>query len=212
MTRGYTLSTLNYRTELVGFSHTMTNTRDIIVNVSQKLFGRFGLNKTTVDEIAKLAHIGKGTIYHHFKSKEQIFAEIIAKEFGFLQRKIDEEVRIAETPQEKLRAFVLTRMRYLREVANYYSALKDDYLKHYSFIEQTRKEGFKAELNAVRAILDEGIKSRVFDINDPGLTAYAIIIALKGLEYPWTIEASISDIDRDANTLVNLLFKGIERR
>jgi AcrR family transcriptional regulator len=190
----------------------MTNTREIIVSVSQKLFARFGLGKTTVEEIAKLAHIGKGTIYHHFKSKEQIFAEIIDKEFGFLQRKIDEAVRVAETPQEKLRAFVLTRMRYLREAVNYYGALKDDYLKHYSFIEKTRKESFQTELNVVRAILDEGTKSEVFAIDDPGLVAYAIIIALKGLEYPWTIEASVSDIDKDANTLVDLLFKGIERR
>jgi len=190
----------------------MTNTREVIVNVSQKLFARFGLSKTTVDEIARLARIGKGTIYHHFRSKEQIFEEIIEKEFGFLQRKIDEAVRIAETPQEKLRAFVLTRMRYLKEVVNYYSALKDDYLKHYSFIEQTRKESFQTELNVVRTILDEGIKSKVFAIHDPSLTAYAIIVALKGLEYPWTIESSASDIDKDANTLVDLLFKGIERR
>jgi AcrR family transcriptional regulator len=190
----------------------MNNTKEIIVNVSQKLFARFGLNKTTVDEIAKLARIGKGTVYHHFKSKEQIFAEIIDKEFVFLQRKIDDAVRNVETPQAKLRAFVLTRMKYLNEVANYYSALKDDYLKHYSFIEQIRKETFQTELNSVRAILDDGIKSKAFAVRDPNLTAYAIIVALRGLEYPWTMEASASDIEKDANTLVDLLFKGIERR
>ena len=66
----------------------MINTKEIILKTSQKLFARFGLRKTTVDEIAKLARIGKGTIYHYFKTKEQIFAEIIDKESRYLREKI----------------------------------------------------------------------------------------------------------------------------
>jgi AcrR family transcriptional regulator len=190
----------------------MINTKEVILKASQNLFARFGLKKTTVDEIAKLAHIGKGTIYHYFKTKEQIFAEIIDKESRYLREKIYEAIQQAKTPQEKFRAFVLTRMRFLKELANYYSALKDDYLRHYPFIEKARRESFQEELNLVKSILEEGIALKVFAVEDAGLTAFAIVTALKGLEYPWTVETSLSDIEKSVNSLINVLFKGIETR
>ena len=190
----------------------MINTKEIILKTSQKLFARFGLRKTTVDEIAKLARIGKGTIYHYFKTKEQIFAEIIDKESRYLREKIREAIQQARTPQEKLHAFVLTRLRTLKELANYYCALKDDYLQHYSFIEKARQESFQEELKMVRSILEEGTASKVFAVEDTGLTAFAIVTALKGLEYPWTIETSLADIEQSVNVLINMLFKGIETR
>ena len=103
-------------------------------------------------------------------------------------------------------------MRTLKELANYYSALKDDYLQHYSFIEKARQESFQEELKMVRSILEEGTASKVFAVEDTGLTAFAIVTALKGLEYPWTIETSLADIEQSVNVLINMLFKGIETR
>jgi len=190
----------------------MINTKEIILKTSQNLFARFGLKKTTVDEIAKLARIGKGTIYHYFKTKEQIFAEIVDKESRYLQQKIHEAVQQARTPQEKLHAFILTRLRTIKELANYYSAMTDDYLQHFSFIEEARQESFQEELNLVKSILEEGIELKVFAVQDAGLTAFAIVTALKGLEYPWTIETSLSDIEKNVSTLMIVLFKGIETR
>jgi len=190
----------------------MINTKEIILKTSQNLFARFGLKKTTVDEIAKLAHIGKGTIYHYFKTKEQIFAEIIDKESRYLRQKIREAVQQARTPQEKVHAFVLTRLRTIKALTNYYSAMTDDYLQHYSFIEKARKDSFEEELNLVKSILEEGTASKVFTVEDTGLTAFAIVTALKGFEYPWTVETSLADIEQNVNVLISVLFKGIETR
>jgi AcrR family transcriptional regulator len=193
----------------------MVNTKEIILKTSQSLFGRFGLKKTTVDEIARLAHVGKGTIYHYFDTKEKIFAEIIEKETRYLSQKLSEAVQQEKTPQDKLQTYVLTRLIVLKELVNYYSALRDEYLAQYSFIEKARKESLKAELNMVKSILEEGIALKVFAINDIDLTAFAIVTALKGLEYPWTIETttmSLSDIKKKVHALLVVLFKGIEIR
>jgi AcrR family transcriptional regulator len=48
------------------------NRREIIVQAGRKLFGRYGVEKTTVDEIAKEAGISKGAIYLEFPSKDEI--------------------------------------------------------------------------------------------------------------------------------------------
>jgi len=186
--------------------------RKVILKVSKTLFSRFGLVKTTVDEIAKLARIGKGTIYHYFKSKEDIFAEVIQKESNILQEKIQQALKSEHTPQGKLTAFVKTRFRHLKELTNYYSALKDDYLQHYSFIEETRREYLEREIQTVKDLLDEGMEKGVFEIKDTKLAAESIIFLLKGLEYPWTAEKDKPDIERCTDQFLNIMFKGIEKR
>ncbi|NLD99906.1 MAG: TetR/AcrR family transcriptional regulator [Fibrobacter sp.] len=46
----------------------------------KELFSRFGLQKTTVEEIARKCGISKGAFYLFFNSKEELFFEIIEKE------------------------------------------------------------------------------------------------------------------------------------
>jgi len=65
--------------------------KDTILEVAFKLFQRFGYQKTTVEEIAREAKIGKGTVYLHFKSKEEILLTIIQ---NFHQSMIAEWIKI----------------------------------------------------------------------------------------------------------------------
>ncbi|MBN1186981.1 MAG: helix-turn-helix transcriptional regulator, partial [Bacteroidales bacterium] len=51
------------------------STRESILNVATRLFGRFGFHKTSMDEIAKIARKAKGSLYYHFASKEDLFRE-----------------------------------------------------------------------------------------------------------------------------------------
>lgn len=188
------------------------NKKEIILKVSQKLFARFGLLKTTVDEIAGLARIGKGTIYHYFTSKEEIFAEVVDKEEKFLKEQIKNAIDDETAPQGKLRAFILTKIRCLKDLVNYYSALKDEYLENYSFIEKARQKNFEEESRIVLAILQDGIKKSVFEIENPKLASLAVVSALKGLEYSWTVDDSICEIEKSVDNLLQILFRGVERR
>ncbi len=187
------------------------DTREVLLKTAQKLFARFGFNKTTVDEIASAAHIAKSTLYHHFESKEEIFRAVIEREGKTLAKRIRDAVEMAGTPQEKLRAYVIARMDHLRELANFYNALRDEYLEHYPFIESVRKKDFEDEMAMFQGILSEGVRKKVLNIKseDVEATAMAVITALKGLEYPWTVEAGIADINTHAEVLLRMLFHGI---
>ena len=56
----------------------MANERRIqIVKAAAKRFARHGLNKTTLDEVARDIRIGKATIYHYFQSKDDLFYETL---------------------------------------------------------------------------------------------------------------------------------------
>ena len=54
--------------------------REEIIRAAAKRFGRHGLGKTTLDEIARDVRIGKPTIYHYYKSKEDLYYNSISWE------------------------------------------------------------------------------------------------------------------------------------
>jgi hypothetical protein len=66
-------------------------------------------------------------------------------------------------------------------------------------------------MNTFRGILSDGVKEGAFNLRDGDveLTALAVFTALKGLEYPWTANAEIPDIDAHAEGLLHVLFYGI---
>lgn len=51
--------------------------RQEILEAATKSFSLFGYKATTMDQVAKLANVGKGTIYTFFSNKEELFHEIV---------------------------------------------------------------------------------------------------------------------------------------
>ncbi len=190
----------------------MEDKKERIIGIAQKVFAHFGIQKSTMDEIAKKARMGKATLYYYFKSKEEIFAEVIKKESRIIKQKMIEEILIADTPQAQIKAYVHTRMKHLKELSNYYTTLTDEYMEHYSFVEKERAEFTEYEVNTLTSILNSGIEKGVFDLEDVQLTAKMITIALKGLEYPLLVEERNKNIEPKINAMLNILFKGLEKR
>ena len=185
---------------------------ELIVDVAQRLFAKYGFKKTTIDEIAHSAHIAKGSIYYYFSSKEDIFRTVLDKENRLWSQKVREVINRASTPQEKLRAYLVTRMKYLSKLTNFYSALREEYLEHYAFIENIRKRYFREEIEIVKAILEEGVKKGIFKVEELGLMAFVIVAALKGLEYPWTMEIPMPDIEKSIDFLLKMSFNGLLKK
>ncbi|OLS41377.1 TetR/AcrR family transcriptional regulator [Bacillus sp. MRMR6] len=51
--------------------------RNLIHEAAAKSFSLYGYKATTMEQVAKLANVGKGTIYTFYKTKEELFEEII---------------------------------------------------------------------------------------------------------------------------------------
>lgn len=185
---------------------------EVILNSAKTIFARYGFKKTTMDEIAQAARKGKSSIYHYFKSKEDIFKAIVKKESDVLSAAIAKAINAETTSEKKIRAYVLTRMKVINNLTNLYSALKDEYLEHYSFIENVRVKYDTEEVNTIKGILETGVEEGDFKIEDINLTAFALVTALKGLEYPLFIKNNYAKTEKRFEGLLNVLFYGIIAR
>ena len=162
--------------------------------------------------IAKKLRIAKSALYYIFKSKTHTFSEVIKKELLALTNELLIEISKAKTPQEKLTAYVLTRIRYLKKINNYYTIFTAEYLEHYSFVEKARKNFTKFEIDTISEILIEGQKQGVFQIVDIISTSEMIVVAMKGLEVPLINQEGTKDIEDATIQMLTVLFKGIESR
>lgn len=188
--------------------------QQLILNAARELFQKFGLHKTTVDEIADKAGVGKGTIYHYYDSKEQIFQGVLEREVNELKQEMALELQKEQSPAIKLRKYFLTRMALAVKLANKFTTFKDEYLEYYSFIERIRQKYNEYEYQVIKDILKEGVDKNVFDIKDVELTASTFVMAMKGLEYYWAILSSsdVGEITKKVNTMIDMIFNGMLRK
>jgi AcrR family transcriptional regulator len=70
---------------------------DRILDAAAELMLRWGYNKTTIDDIVRLAGVPKGTIYLHWKTREDLFLALMNREYARLARDIQQ--RIASDPE-----------------------------------------------------------------------------------------------------------------
>src|SRR5689334_19176637 len=53
---------------------------DRILDAAAELLVRHGYRKVTIEDIAQLAGIGKGTVYLHWRTKQQLFEAVFVRE------------------------------------------------------------------------------------------------------------------------------------
>jgi len=69
-------------------------------------FTRYGLKKTTIEDLTKPVKISKAAFYHFFPSKEALFAELLLERFPAMQRRIvDRSLRATKDTREAIVRF-----------------------------------------------------------------------------------------------------------
>ena len=63
------------------FNKPVENSRELILKEAFKLFLQRNVEKVTVPELERVTKLQRGAIFYHFKDKETIFKEVIAKYF-----------------------------------------------------------------------------------------------------------------------------------
>ncbi len=86
-----------------------------IIAVATDLFAHFGYQKTSVNEIAREANIGKATIYYYFQSKEDIFLEAVQIKAEELFECLREQLAAQDSFEGKLSSFLRLPLKYIYE-------------------------------------------------------------------------------------------------
>ena len=77
-----------------------------IVEAAAGLFAERHYHQVRMDDIAEWAGVSKGTLYGHFKDKEDLYLGLMLDSMSRLLRQIEESLEGPGSPEEKVHAFV----------------------------------------------------------------------------------------------------------
>jgi AcrR family transcriptional regulator len=182
--------------------------RSAILEAAARLFEHYGLGKTTMADVAREAHVGVGTVYLEFESKEAIVQELsLSTHVGVLEAMRAAAVRDRD-PAERLVAVLMTR-------TDCFLALRRkgqhacDLVHCKTLGVRAAHERFRAEERAFLAsVLEDGRAGGRFRRLDPAATAALIQRAFLSLAPPWLVDPD-ADALRASHELCHLLLRGL---
>jgi AcrR family transcriptional regulator len=183
--------------------------KEEIIRAAAKRFGRHGLGKTTLDEIARDVRIGKPTIYHYFKSKDDLFYSSIIWETSQYIEDIKAIFNNQDTPvgARLLEYFAFKELVYQRYRLLYELMLalfKNDSLEKEKQIIQ---KFLKNEEEVVGLILSSIFTGRIESM-EPALPLYIVHLSW-GLMFG-TIIKDLT-LDGKSVSMKELMFKSLEK-
>jgi AcrR family transcriptional regulator len=147
-----------------------------IIKAAAKRFDKHGINKTTLNEIARDLRIGKATLYGYFASKEDIFYSVLDWEGSQYLEEINSIFGKEEVP---LRERFLEYFRSKENLSQRYKLMID------SLLQVLEDKGLEIELKFVKNLLnneEEFIKSILIkakgvkeNILDPSLSLFIVL-------------------------------------
>jgi len=86
-----------------------------IIAAASRLFAQFGIEKTSMKQIADEADMSVGKLYIYFRGKEEIVHQLLDDAFRELERRGDEVCRAADAPLEQLRCRLRAAIAHFKE-------------------------------------------------------------------------------------------------
>jgi len=133
-----------------------------ILNAARKMFGRYGIQKTSLHEIARMARVAKATLYNYFGSKDQIYLEVLNLEVNDIIEKTSAAVDKENFPVEKLRVFMHAKFRYMKEAVNILNLSREGIDNLLPKTSSIRDRLFSREVNILHSILEKGVTEGIF--------------------------------------------------
>lgn len=195
-------------------------TRQAILDAARSRFLHYGYKKTTIEEIAASANVGKGTVYLHFSSKEDILTTIVREVKKNVTAQMSAISTALCTPEDKLRRMVLAGIVTAYDAASSFAhgvELVDEILK--PKLMACGHSEREAQLELMSKTLEEGVRRGDFAVVD-GDTARAakhLMLATMAFYPPYSdpCYGSLScrnDLERRANAMLDFLLHGIRRK
>lgn len=186
--------------------------RKEIVERSKEVFTLYGYKKTNLDDIAVSIGKKKSSLYYYFESKEDIFRALIDYESKILLKELTEKIKNELSPIDQIKVYIIYRYKKLSEIIKQYNVMQNDFLNYIQLVYKVREKYDQLEINLLDSILADGIDKSIFSCENTMLTAKAIHIALKGIQMPFITSPVPSDMDRQLNEVINVIFYGIVKK
>ena len=133
-----------------------------ILKAAERVFQKWGSNKTTMEDIAREAGKGKSTLYYYYQSKEEIFDAVVIVEFEKILQKAKELAQETETAKERLITYIVESINEMKNRISAYTIIREEIKHNKNFIGKLRDTFKGREEKYIQEILKFGLENKEF--------------------------------------------------
>ncbi|ALS26363.1 TetR family transcriptional regulator [Paenibacillus sp. 32O-W] len=156
-------------------------TRQQIMKSAKELFIRKGYGASSMEDICEEAGVSKGSIYYHFKSKEQLFLRLLEQNMLEWEDKWRELVKPGMTATEKLYALA---EHYAQDFDNPLIKAGEEFAGSYGSdpaVLERLLDISRRHYPLIGEVVEEGIEKGEFRHDDPKALTYILVGMMSGL-------------------------------
>src|SRR5687767_1742618 len=195
---------------------TREDIRDLILDATDRLLARYGYRKMTMDDLAQEVGIGKGTIYLHFPSKEEVVLSHVDRIVERLKGELLKIARGGGAPAVRLRRMLVARVMFrFDSVQHYTESLSDLLAALRPGLLARRRRHFEEEAEVLSEVLREGRRGGEFSFREARTAARTLLTATNAL-LPYSLSArelgGRAELESEATRVVDMLLTGLLAR
>jgi len=154
--------------------------RDKILDAAEDLFARRGFAGIGMREVAEIAGLGKSSLFHHFKSKAELYAAVVGRILDVFDQRLTSALAAGGTPLQRFDRWIDTLIDTFADHPTsarllLRSLFEDDELAGTSEEEQHVDATLKRLFGAVADLLREGMEAGMFRVANIPHTLQSIV-------------------------------------
>ncbi len=185
--------------------------REVILQSAWGLIRHYGYNKTTIDDIARRAGVGKGTVYLYFKSKDEIMLSLTDLTNQRITSELESIAAKDAPPEERLRECLLHRILTLYDLVHKYPHSEDVIASMLPEIVERLDRYVRRHGELLGQLVEEGCKNGVFTVEDSAGSGQLLAGLFEFLTPPYYRFHSRKSLDKFAHQVVDLLLTGLRK-
>ena len=189
-------------------------TRSKLLHKSLELFGKYGFEHVTIEQITKACDVSKGTFYTHFPSKYDVILEKF-KEFDTFYDTVEKEIDPTLSASEKILTIYNEQMLYIINVvgkdvlATVYTAAMTNQVEEDHYLISPQRKIFQILNNYIA----EGVASGEFrqDVSIADMQSM-IQRCMRANVYDWLIHNETFDLVKEMRFFTSFVLDGLKAK
>ncbi len=186
-----------------------TDRRQDILDAATKSFSLFGYKATTMNQVAKLANVGKGTIYTFFKNKEELFDEIVTNMIRDMEVAANQAIRSSNTFQENVHLSLYEMLEFRMEHQLTIKLFQEERDIGTPIVQDVMQKVENTILQIIKNKIERAIEKGEIKDCDPELTAFVLVKLYIALIFDWEKRREPLTKETIANLFDLYMIKGI---
>nr|WP_180272833.1 TetR/AcrR family transcriptional regulator [Bacillus pumilus] len=183
--------------------------RQMILDGATKAFTQFGYKATTMDLVAKLANVGKGTIYTFFKNKEELFDEIFTSLLMEMRKIADEAIDEKNSFSENLHLALFAILEFRKNHQLTIKIFQESAELGTSAVKEMIEKMEQMIIRYIKTKVKEAIEKGDIKPCDPELTAFVMVKLYIALIFDWEKRYEPLTKEEVAESLELYVLKGL---